>query len=723
MITAKYPDAPGTVELQLLRSGPAHNQLLSPLTEYFALCGEHTNASLRIPLEHRALLTRLRALQYGDSEATRLDQLSELSRIASDVLAKVPGLIADLAAHRASGKPYVHLSIASRASELALFPFELAISPDGFPGAGQAALLQQQLPICLTRRSKNVRNEQFAWDRPVRILMIASSAGGDIPVREHYATLRKLVEPWVVTRPSDSTTDREKKLGRVLKLLDQATIRDIERTLREDLDPEDQPFTHIHVLAHGCRLPQVEERYGLAFHGPNGDGIDAVDGIRLAKALACRRCFPTSSRRQPGPAVVTVAACDSSHQGDVTLAASSVAFDLHDSGIPLVVGSQFPLSVPGSLVMTEAVYAGLLEGKDPRAVLWEMHRALRTRLPELPGGTLPEPGAPHDWASVTAYAAFPDDLNETVLHHRRTREKARVDAHLRTLLKLSEEILARTRGELPNDGRRAVINDDERDLLAQDFRRVHELTVECLRAFEVWVLNPGNQDAESQITNLGILASAQKQLGLLSWQGAELIQQRKNSGEEQRQKLLRIGERHLRKSRETYWKVFHRSRNESWALTQALALNLMLSGDFHMKYWTTARFLGEFERNASDRKRQIWALAVLVELAYLGRLRDALHLRTPNYKRPIDVIEYLIMVRELHTEFPDEVVSAKRQFQRYRSHFIPACLKLLEQDKGKRKIAKNAADAKRAAAALRAEDERIARELELLSEIHEPAFP
>ena len=29
----------GTLKLELLRSGPSHNQLLSPLTAYIALCG------------------------------------------------------------------------------------------------------------------------------------------------------------------------------------------------------------------------------------------------------------------------------------------------------------------------------------------------------------------------------------------------------------------------------------------------------------------------------------------------------------------------------------------------------------------------------------------------------------------------------------------------------------------------------------------------------------
>ncbi len=65
-----------TVELQLLRHGPPHNQLLSPLTDYLALCGDHTNTTLNFPLEHLSLVVRLRALRYQDSEENQKDAVA-----------------------------------------------------------------------------------------------------------------------------------------------------------------------------------------------------------------------------------------------------------------------------------------------------------------------------------------------------------------------------------------------------------------------------------------------------------------------------------------------------------------------------------------------------------------------------------------------------------------------------------------------------------------------
>ena len=52
-----------TIRLELLRHGPPHNQLLSPLTDYLALCGDHPNTTLNFPLEHESLQVRLRALE------------------------------------------------------------------------------------------------------------------------------------------------------------------------------------------------------------------------------------------------------------------------------------------------------------------------------------------------------------------------------------------------------------------------------------------------------------------------------------------------------------------------------------------------------------------------------------------------------------------------------------------------------------------------------------
>ena len=53
------------VKLELLRHGPAHNQLFSPLTPYLALCGADGPVTINMPFEHRQLLNRLERLRYS----------------------------------------------------------------------------------------------------------------------------------------------------------------------------------------------------------------------------------------------------------------------------------------------------------------------------------------------------------------------------------------------------------------------------------------------------------------------------------------------------------------------------------------------------------------------------------------------------------------------------------------------------------------------------------
>ena len=61
-----------TITLELLRHGPSHNQLLSPLTPYLALCENHAAVTVQLSFEHNQFLHRLRALGYRLSEEARV---------------------------------------------------------------------------------------------------------------------------------------------------------------------------------------------------------------------------------------------------------------------------------------------------------------------------------------------------------------------------------------------------------------------------------------------------------------------------------------------------------------------------------------------------------------------------------------------------------------------------------------------------------------------------
>src|SRR5512136_2390069 len=144
------------IKLEFLRPGPAHNQLLSPLTPYIALCGREGPATVNFPFEQRQLLTRLERLRYitpsgAIPQQQREAEVREIGEIIGEVLGKVPALATQIANARTDDKGLVHLRLSLSAHELALVPFEFAIAPNGFPGSGSPLFLQSRVPVTLTR--------------------------------------------------------------------------------------------------------------------------------------------------------------------------------------------------------------------------------------------------------------------------------------------------------------------------------------------------------------------------------------------------------------------------------------------------------------------------------------------------------------------------------------------------------------------------------------------
>ena len=157
-----------TVRLELLRFGPAHNQLLSPLTPYVALCGNDGPVTLTVPLEHRQLLTRLERLRYVTDgaaipETQRQAEISELGSLIGRVLANVPGLDRQLGQASQRDNTLVHVQLVVWGSELALVPFEVVTAPDGFLDV--PLLTQTEVPVTLTRELRRARPLPVEWDR------------------------------------------------------------------------------------------------------------------------------------------------------------------------------------------------------------------------------------------------------------------------------------------------------------------------------------------------------------------------------------------------------------------------------------------------------------------------------------------------------------------------------------------------------------------------------
>ena len=372
-----------TVTVELLRAGPRHNQLLSPLTQYLAVCGDAPAGRVTLPYEHRDMELRLQDLNYrvaSDEDRFRREKiLNRTGDEIAEILAQIPGLAGALNSENERADTLTQLRIVLSASELAMLPFELTKSPAAAGPSGRWLALQARMPVCITRHIRSVSAEGMKWPTDPRILFVA---GPETPFEEHHQALRNALSPW--RDPGGGVGDR-------LHVLEHATLAQIAAAVT-DAARAGAPFSHVHILAHGDRLDDADpySPVGVALHD------EVVAGARLATAL--------SAVTDPGvvrPAVVTLATCESGKVADVRTPDASVAHDLHDQGIPLVVASQFPLTVDGSVPLIARFYQGQLRGEHPLVSLYDARMLLHGRMSQ----------HAHDWAAVVVYEAFPSDLS------------------------------------------------------------------------------------------------------------------------------------------------------------------------------------------------------------------------------------------------------------------------------------------------------------------------
>lgn len=622
-----------TISVELLRAGPPHNQLLSPLTQYLALCDGHAAETLRLPFEHHDFVLQMQALRYQQgAEPNWRARFSQVARDMAAVLGQIPGLATTLGRGRSDGGELVHVEAVLSASELALLPFEAADSPSTFASAGLPLGVQTVLPVSLTRRNRRYTGSDVVWPRRPRVLVVVASPPGlpEVPALAHVMAIRQALAPWIgPPRQSDAGAERmagapQTNLEELVTVIDRASIQRV----REACATSAAPYTHVHILAHGVvRSEGVSERFSLAFHGPDG-GQELVDGRQLAAAL--RPHVKGGSGSLHPPTVVTVASCDSGNGGGVMVPGGSIAHDLHEAGIPLVIGSQFPLTFAGSVVLAETLYERLLWGDDPRVVLHDV----RQRLHLLRHG--------HDWASIVAYAALPPDLEEQLTWVRAQQARRAAEAALAAY--------DRAAPALAHDGA---------SLHAQ-LQNVHgQLAAARQRLIDAIPSEQASAERGMLIELHGMLATMDKR-------EAEVLQryaERERDDEtptRQARELLLSAQQHYRKG-------LSLNRANHWFATQYLFLCAVL-GQARSKsivdWMTLARFSAREETRDGTPSARAWAHASLLELAVLDIILGTTPGADPDARREraLDDAEAMLALVGMRSF---EVYSTLRQFERY----------------------------------------------------------
>ena len=616
-----------SVKLEILRDGPPHNHLLSPLTKYLALCGDHSSGTITVPFEHAQVLERLRGLSYVaddvDAERRRQFELSNFGREMGHILEQAPGLIKDLADANGCGEPPTHLRIVLSANELALLPFELAIGCVGFPGSGEHLCLQATSPICVTREIRRVAPPNFTWPRQPRILFVTASPSGfaDVPAEAHLLALRQAINPWVFHFGHTSQSRREEQIGGLLKVIVNASARAIADECATG------GYTHVHILAHGMPATRGEDRrFGLALHDPmDPEAVDFVDGARLATALRPHK--RDGNRELACPVLVTIATCDGGNVGTSLAPGASVAHDLHRAGIPLVIASQFPLSFEGSVHLTRLLYEPLLWGQDPRLVLDDVRRQLSALVPRR-----------HDWASLVAYAALPTDLRFQLRDVTFSQARSAIEAAMSHL-----------------DACVIAMCDQK---LRENQEHAEDALNRVRRACQV--LDNLRRKAPDRAAEIdGLLGSAQKRLAQYHIQIGSTCDS---------ENCIRSAKRH-------YEDAFAGS-GYSWALVQTIFLSAR-QDTVDAETWRLAWYLSKREKliYGSHDERYLFALNNLAELVVLAELNDDLKSEAALLEKEIVTEVTSSSSWKFQRNYADlhqhPAHALKRQLERYNAAFFP----------------------------------------------------
>jgi hypothetical protein len=224
----------------------------------------------------------------------------------------------------------VVVTIRSNAAELYALPWELV----ALPGRGQH---MGSLPGVLLRyeRPETRTMAEAPTPRPEggRILLAWSAAAGAVPAAAHEAALRRACAR---AHPEGEGA---------IEVLPHASVRGISDALTLAARAG-RPFAVLHLLCHGGRAGQA---VGLVLDGDSRPVTVAADTWRTLL-----------SPHAGGLRLVVLAACEGGHGGEPGNHLGSVAQALHAAGLEAVVASRYPLSRPGSVTLTEALYEQLL---------------------------------------------------------------------------------------------------------------------------------------------------------------------------------------------------------------------------------------------------------------------------------------------------------------------------------------------------------------------------
>lgn len=618
-----------SVAIELLRTGSSGGNTLKEDTRYIALLGSDPQVEFSVPIDQRTFADLVEQLRYepNNEAAVRLGR-QQLEKVVRGIFSTV-----SFVNNQTSPIPWLHLRLVVAPKELGLLPFEFSLTPANLPGAGDKPFFANPLRLTtLTREIRQSAGREFQWPTTPRVLFAWAQPLKPVPHQAHVDKLVAALAPWV--RPLKDNAEPIPNLAPRFTELREASVA----AIRDEIGrSSNNPYTHVHILAHGTKVPDRDgSRFALAMHRADGQsGADAVDGWALASALT-----HVDEATTQVPAVVVVSACDGGNEGSPLVPGASLAHALHTSGMPYVLASQFPLTEEGSVTMAAELYPRLFSGEDPRAALYFVRQKLQLDHPNT-----------HDWGSLVAYARFPEDLDQQLewvrlklLLARLKSAHAWVDHVLRHQQKIEQTF------------------GDVEDRL--------NTAIETLETILKKGVAAGGDNPKVRNENLGLLGSAYK---------------RKAEHLYRRGVLTKQTEAHFQRSREAlksacrrYLQGHDALLSDHWVGCQYLSLTAVMIATLvnERDRWTVVHFAAQQALKDSDKKKyRLWPLGTLCELYLLQPLTVA--------NKEIDAVwetatttarTYLTQFFEIATEEgeTEEIESTARQLDRYVSWWAQA---------------------------------------------------
>lgn len=601
-----------TVNLEFLREGTPHGQLLSPLTRYLATMGSHPSASVTLPFDQLSFDQIVRDLRYQTDSLTDADRrrmvLDTTGQSIARTLASVPGVNSSLNAS-GSDSELLHLRFVLSCSELATIPWELSKDPNNSELSSESWLaLQARNPTVITRQIRSIGSLGAKWDRPPKVLFISSDAGGPVPFEEHRDALLTALDPWTTdhARHSEGHTDSD-----LLTVLNNASYQSVAAICAE------HEFTHVHILAHGDEdQDTLYKSFGLALHA-SGGGHEVVSGERFIHAI--RHSDAEGTIRLP--TVVTVAGCDSGGVGSLVTTGASFAHALHEGGIPFVVASQFPLSIGGSVTFVSRFYEDVLWAYHP---LWSLYRIRAALFGH-------HSNANHDWVTLVVYESLPADFEKSLLSFRYMQSNSAISAALNALDAAVEE-------ETPDEQRQALIERIERARKA--------LPMVGSYAAESGGLAAASNKRQAEIEFHYTTRSDAPELG----PSIELLKNARTQYDEAMRVFIKAN------SSQSVAQMH-------WLGTQIFSLDVILGRTLSTGLWQTVRFLSTVQlEQATNEVDRAWAHGTLVELYLLATAIEDIGVEDAK-SLAMDHLRELLAIYPSPVAFPH--YSTRRQLARY----------------------------------------------------------